>query len=583
MSMCALLGSYIYCNHLLTLNGGGFSQPCAQTVNVELSEVSTPMNVAAWESALAKHPDSDFACYVASGLRYGFHIGVDSSHTLTGAKANMLSARQNPSVVEKYLNGEVRLGNIKGPFPPGMLPNIHINRFGCIPKKHQPGKWRLITDLSHPSGCSVNDAIDSHLCSLSYISVDQVARRAMELGVGSMLAKTDIKSAYRLVPVHPEDRHLLGMEWGGRIYVDGMLPFGLRSAPKIFTAVADALEWCIRQAGAVNVFHYLDDFVVLGSPDSEACRCFLDILERVCAHLGVPLAPEKTEGPSRKITFLGIVIDTNRGELSLPKDKMERLLLMVRQWRMKKSCTRKELESLIGSLQHACKVIRPGRSFLRRAISALSIAKKPHQFIRLNKEFKSDMAWWATFAEGWNGTGIIIYSDKAQVVLTSDASGTWGCGAWSGQSWFQVEWNDATRQMCIAVKELMPIIISAVIWGPEWKGKSVCARCDNKAVVDVLGSRSCKDKDLMQLLRSLFFLEASYQFQLSAEHIAGADNDLADDLSRNKLGNFKEKALGMNTYPSHVPDFLLQWLLQPCHDWSSPSWIQQFIGFVARE
>lgn len=78
--------------------------------------------------------------------------------------------------------------------------------------------------------------------SVSYITVDQVARRAMELGVGSLLA---IKSAYRLVPVHPEDRHYLGMEWDSYVYVDGMLPFGLRSAPIIFTAIADALEWCI--------------------------------------------------------------------------------------------------------------------------------------------------------------------------------------------------------------------------------------------------------------------------------------------------------------------------------------------------
>jgi len=545
--------------------------------------VTTPLNVLSWESTLAKHPDRDFAHYVVSGLRYGFHIGVDSSCTLSGAKANMLSARQNPAVVEKYINEEVLLGNIQGPFPPGLLSGIHINRFGCIPKKHQPGKWRLITDLSYPSGSSVNDAIDPHLCSLSYISVDQVAHRAMELGMGSLLAKTDIKSAYRLVPVHPEDRHYLGMEWGGCVYVDGMLPFGLRSSPIIFTAIADALEWCIRQAGVDNVFHYLDDYVVLGPPDSNVCQWFLDILERVCAQLGVPLAPEKKEGPSCRITFLGIVIDTLLGELSLPPEKMDRLLMAVRQWKSRKSCTRRELESLIGSLQHACKVIRPGRSFLRRAISALSIAKKPHQFIRLNKEFKSDLAWWATFAEGWNGTSIIINPDQPKIVLTSDASGSWGCGAWSGQKWFQVEWDDISKQRCIAVKELVPIIIAAVIWGFEWKGQLVCAHCDNKAVVDVLGSRSCKDKDLMQLLRCLFFLEATYQFQLSAVHIAGADNGLADDMSRNRIQYFREKAGGLNVYPSSVPDHLLQWLFKSCHDWSSQSWIQQFISFVARE
>ena len=139
------------------------------------------------------------------GLEHGFHIGVRGG-SFQRAKQNMLSARQNPLVVEEYLQKELTQGNILGPFPQSALPEVHVNRFGCIPKKHQPGKWRLITDLSYPRGLSVNDAIDPKLCSLSYISVDKVARAAMSLGKGALLAKVDIKSAYRLVPVHPEDR-----------------------------------------------------------------------------------------------------------------------------------------------------------------------------------------------------------------------------------------------------------------------------------------------------------------------------------------------------------------------------------------
>ena len=83
--------------------------------------------------------------------------------------------------------------------------------FGVIPKRHSPGKWRLILDLSNPSGSSVNDGINPELCSLSYISVDDVARVVALLGRGTMLGKTNIKSAYRIIPVHPADRLLLGM------------------------------------------------------------------------------------------------------------------------------------------------------------------------------------------------------------------------------------------------------------------------------------------------------------------------------------------------------------------------------------
>ena len=52
------------------------------------------------------------------------------------------------------------------------------------------------------------------------------------MGPGTLLAKIDIKSAYHIIPVHPADRHQLGMSWKGGIYVDTTLPFGLRSAPK---------------------------------------------------------------------------------------------------------------------------------------------------------------------------------------------------------------------------------------------------------------------------------------------------------------------------------------------------------------
>ena len=378
-------GRYCYTEDLLSLNEG-FSQP--GSVDHRLSVVTTPLRAEEWKKALSKHPDADFARYICDGLKYGFHIGVKGG-SFQGAKRNMLSARQNPRVVEEYLQKELTQGNILGPFHASSMPSVQVNRFGCIPKKHQPGKWRLIMDLSYPERGSVNDAINPSLCSLSYISVEKVAKQAMSLGSGTLLAKIDIKSAYRLVPVHPSERKLLGMEWEGKLFVDGMLPFGLRSAPKIFTASADALEWRVAQQGVRYVFHYLDDFVVIGPAGSSECADSLNTLEGVCAQLGVPLAPEKRDGPSSVLIFLGIIIDTVKGELRLPADKLRRLSGAVEEWLGKKWCTRRELESLIGTLQHACSVIRPGRSFLRRAIALLSVAKKPRHHIRLNQRNSS--------------------------------------------------------------------------------------------------------------------------------------------------------------------------------------------------
>ena len=158
----------------------------------------------------------------------------------------------------------------------------------------------------------------------------------------------------------------------------------------------------------------------------------------------------------------------------------------------------------------------------------------------------------------------------------------WLVGMW-GMVWPQVQWDQQSIGRQIAVKELLPVIIAAAIWGHEWAGKWVVSNCDNQAVVAVLNSRYSREKDLMQLLRCLFFLEAHFQFQLSAYHLPGILNDCADDLSRNHLSSFQAKMPMADTYSSSIPPSLLQWLLHPDLSWTSPIWIQLFNSFVRKE
>ncbi len=87
----------------------------------------------------------------------------------------------------------------------------------------------------------------------------------LELGRRSEMAKMDIKQAYRMVPVSPGDRPLLGMNWQGTTFLDTVLPFGLRSAPKVFNALANALQWVALGRGVSCLFHYLDDYITLGA------------------------------------------------------------------------------------------------------------------------------------------------------------------------------------------------------------------------------------------------------------------------------------------------------------------------------
>ena len=206
-------GKYIYMEDLRTLDS---KRPrIAGSVPASLSTVHTPLNIEKWSVYPQPHPDREFAAYLLRGFLEGFRVGFSrGSVTLVPAKKNMASARDHPEVVSAYLHEECEKGRVAGPLGCEAAACVaQISRFGVIPKGHIPGRWRLIVDLSAPANHSVNDGIEAQLCSLEYTSADQAAGIIKELGHRCRLAKIDIKSAYRIVPAHPEDRLLLGMKW----------------------------------------------------------------------------------------------------------------------------------------------------------------------------------------------------------------------------------------------------------------------------------------------------------------------------------------------------------------------------------
>lgn len=362
--------NYKYAEDLLGLDRCTPLQSNAE-VPEPLTHTVSPLKLRAWEKALATHPDVEYAQYLLRGIQEGFRIGFDRRSPLKSAGANMPSAREQAEVVDEYLGKECSEGRMVGPLNPKDWPGIHISPFGVIPKSTQ-GKWRLITNLSAPQHFSVNDGISRDLSSLSYITVDSIVEQVRRLGQGTLLAKMDIQSAYRIVPVHKEDRCLLGVKWRDQLYVDCALSFGLRSACKIFTSIADAVEWIASKRGAHGIAHYLDDYIVVGAPLSGECERSLQILLDLCAELGIPVAVQKGQDPTTCLIFLGIEFDTMRMEIRLPQEKLERLQALIASWRGRKSCQRVELESLVGHLHHACKVVQPGRRFLRGILSLLS-------------------------------------------------------------------------------------------------------------------------------------------------------------------------------------------------------------------
>ena len=186
------------------------------------------------------------------------------------------------------------------------------------------------------------------------------------------------------------------------MHVDLALPFGLRSAPGIFNTVADLFEWILIHNWSVeDLLHYLDDYFTLGAARTNICANRLAAIEQAVQHVGIPLSPEKCEGPTTRIIFSGIELDSIEMSARLPAEKLAELINFLREWRSKKSCKPKELQSLVGKLNHACSVIPCGRTFLRRLIDLLKGVQRFRPFLRLNKQCQLDIEWWQEFLVKW--------------------------------------------------------------------------------------------------------------------------------------------------------------------------------------
>ena len=514
------------------------------------------------------------------GITQGFRIGhCPSLAPLKSAKKNMQSALCHEQVIDDYLSNEEQDQRVVGPFATfdPSLADAHINRFGVIPKSHQPDKWRLIVDLSHPKEASVNDGIIRQLCSMSYTTVDEATQKVASLGPGSLLAKIDIKRAFRLIPVHPADRHLLAMRWRDGIYIDTCLPFGLRSAPKLFNILADLLEWILLNQGISFVMHYLDDYLTIGPPNSPMCYQNLQLLIEICGMLvGIPLATHKIEGPATELEFLGILIDTVHMEVRLPDEKLTRTRATVGEFLHRKNATKREILSIVGVLQHAAKVVRPGRSFVGRMYCTAAKVTEMDYFTRLNVEFQSDLYWWHLFLSQWNGVSFLPHNSDPTLTIQTDASGHWGCGGFADGMWFQLQWSPEWLTQSIMPKELVPIVISCAVWGPVLARRRVKFQCDNTGVVKAVEKGYSKEQLVMKLLRSLWFFVAHFDITIHIEHIAGAQNTTADCLSRNKMHQFFSSNTQADRLPTPLPLELIQIVAVTAPDWTSPLFRQLF-------
>lgn len=424
---------------------------------------------------------------------------------------------------------------------------------------------RVIDDYSFPSGGSVNDRIN--YLRLRYDKVDN-ALAFVYRHPGCYAAKIDIKGFFRHIAVDPFDWPLMVALWdfgdGWELLIDTHLPFGLRHSPEIACRVSLTVLFAVRKElrslgidpdRDVFISVVVDDWLVLAATH-DACLTAWRVVLRVLKALGFSVneLPHKLLSPRQEIAWLGLLLNTVTCTVRLPDDKVRKGVDLLNKFLARyergavRTCTRKELDSLIGYLSYCSGVVYGGRAFLHRMRrlrfrAGSGHAMPVHHRIHMDLEFKLDAEWWLSSLFVFNGqANIVDPTDDCDIRL--DATGDGGLGLFCDGAFLALS-PDRVRitPECVGHPqttwanewELFNFVVLLRFFGPYLANKIISPLTDSACAVFAITKWSTGSLDARycaSTLRSLFSLCVRYNIRLRPRWIPGDSNHLADALSR---------------------------------------------------
>ena len=216
--------------------------------------------------------------------------------------------------------------------------------------------------------------------------------------------------------------------------------------------------------------------------------------------------------------------------------------------------TKRKLLSLLGKLVFVCRVVQPGRIFIRRLFTASTRVKLLYNRVKLNNESMKDVLWWLAFIKVWNHKSVFFedHWTSARVLLFSTDASNLGMGAVFNTSWWSVPFNSAHLKFPIAWRELFAIVVACRVWGHLLASRRVLVDCDNLAMVHSVNKGTSKNPHIMALVRDLYFVCSFFSFDLRLRHLAGIHNIGPDLLSRLNLKKFHATFPLADKDPIHV-------------------------------
>ena len=336
-----------------------------------------------------------------------------------------------------------------------------------------------------------------------------------------------------------------GIYWLGYFFLDMYLPFGLRSAPYIFTSLMDLFVWiCSHHYALINLRHFVDDFIYAALP-SDIHQSFTRFQNLATAY-GIPLKATKLIPPTPEIEYVGFLVNAPNMSIHLTNDKRDRLRALLLDWlhvdynATSRPRTRSyhDVQSLLGYLMHVVQILPDGKIFCDRLIRLLTSWRPPSAGRRhLKPGIVSDLRWWLDTIHTWDGTHLLSLPDWRDLGLFTDASGHIGAGGLLGDRWWCLRWSVAYRDINvngvdIFWKEMFAIWVSLVIWGPSLRGLRIILHSDSQpCVASLANGRAPHHPRVNELIRLIVLQRRKLNFELHVRYIPSASNP-ADSLSR---------------------------------------------------
>ena len=504
--------------------------------------IKSGLNINAWEHHLKDYPNKHLLQY----LKFGFPLSAKNTHLLNNTDIdNHFSAREYPDQVNQYIEKEKSLGAMIGPFDAPPSAYFHCSPLLTRPK--EADKRRIILNLSYPKGNSVNDMVDrdhfdGQMFRLKFPTIDDITQECLSIGSEARLAKIDVARAFRNLRIDPSDALKFGIKWQGQYFLDKGVAFGWVHGSSAFQLVSDAVTYIVAKRHH-KVLAYIDDYIIISHKDTA--QCAFDDLYHLLQDLGLPICPEKLNPPCKTLTCLGICVNLYNNTLSIDSNKLQEIYMECLKFHTKKRVSRRAFQSLLGKLLYIHKCVPPARIFINRMLSVFRDTF-PNDTISLTSQFFRDLEWFITFLPKFNG---VTFISKTVIphdhTLHIDASLTGLGGIWSNRVYATPIVPLFHFTLKIVHLEMLNILVAMRKWKRFWSHSKVKIFCDNMAVVQVVGSGKAKDPYLAACLRNLWLLTASFDIELTVEHIQGVKNTTADFLSRlysNNGSNMSELA-----------------------------------------